>query len=250
MRLPLPSWLTTLKDGLVELFYPNTCWVCNRFIPECKESACPQCFAALTSDPGSACPRCASSVGPFVDLADGCARCRLENYVFEGALRMGPYEGLLRDMVLRLKNSRTETLAEIIGNLWAEQLAPRLQALAPQVVVPVPLHWTRRYWERGFNQSEILARCLARRLQIYCDPYCLRRLRRTPRQTQQSSPTARRDNVRGAFRARPGHALKDKTVLLVDDVLTTGATANEAARALKVLQPSRIIVAVLAHSKM
>ena len=162
---------------------------------------------------------------------------------------MGPYQELLRDVILRLKNSRHETLAEIIGNLWAYHLAPRLRDLSPQVVVPVPLHWTRRYWERGFNQSEILARCLAKSLQIPCYPHCLRRLRRTPRQTQQETPAARYENVRGAFKARSRYSLTGKSVLLVDDVLTTGATANEAARALRVLKPARIMVVVLAHGK-
>jgi ComF family protein len=126
-------------------------------------------------------------------------------------------------------------------------LAPRLRDIYPQAVVPVPLHWTRRYWERGFNQSEILARCLGKSLQIPCYPYCIRRLRRTPRQTYQATAAARRDNVRGAFQARSQYNLAGKAVLLVDDVLTTGATANEAARALQVLKPSRIVVAVLAH---
>ncbi len=105
MRLAFPSWLTTFREGLVDLFYPNTCWVCNQLIPECKQSVCPPCLKALTSDPGPACPRCASTVGPFVDLADGCAKCRSEKYVFDGAFRMGPYDGLLRDMVLHSKTA-------------------------------------------------------------------------------------------------------------------------------------------------
>jgi ComF family protein len=155
----------------------------------------------------------------------------------------------LREVILRLKNSREENLAEIIGGVWARHMTLRLRELAPQAVVPVPLHWTRRYWERGFNQSEILARCLAKNLQIPCYPYCIRRLRRTPRQTYQTNAAARRANVRGAFQARSHYDLAGKTVLLVDDVLTTGATANEVARAMATLKPARIVVAVLAHGK-
>jgi predicted amidophosphoribosyltransferase len=75
----------------------------------------------------------------------------------------------------------------------------------------------------------------------------LRRIRATPPQTSQT-PSARRDNVRGAFRARQGLLLEGKTILLVDDVLTTGSTASEAAKALRSARPARIIVAVLAHS--
>jgi ComF family protein len=124
---------------------------------------------------------------------------------------------------------------------------PRLQALGPHVIVPVPLHW-RRHWQRGFNQSEALARALAQRLGTRCRPALLRRIRATPPQPG-CTPPQRRDNVRGAFAARAGSSLPGQTILLVDDVLTTGATATEAARALQALRPARVIVAVLAHGR-
>jgi ComF family protein len=247
MPFSISRWLAAFKDGLINLLYPNTCWVCGRFTPDSPVRLCPSCEHLLTTDPLPTCPRCSSSVGPHVPLTDGCVHCREKTLAYDRALRLGPYEGLLREVIIRLKNSREETLAEIIGGIWARHLTPRLRDLSPHAVVPVPLHWTRRYWERGFNQSEILARCLGQSLQIPCYPYCIRRLRRTPRQTYLISEAARRDNVRGAFQARSQYSLAGKTVLLVDDVLTTGATANEAARALRVLKPSRIIVVVLAH---
>jgi len=166
-------------------------------------------------------------------------------------LRMGPYqqaapaENVLRAVILRLKHKGGQGLAEVIGRLWARTMAPRLTALAPQLVVPVPLHWRRR-WTRGFNQSETLARALAAELKIPCRPWALRRTRPTPQQTL-STIAQRRDNVRGAFAARNVSGIAGKTVVLVDDVMTTGATASEAARALRKLQTARIVVAVLAH---
>jgi ComF family protein len=158
---------------------------------------------------------------------------------------MGPYEGLLREVVLRLKQRSGEGLAEVIGRLWAENDLLRLRGLGADVVVPIPLHW-RRHWQRGYNQSHALARVLAGRLGVACRPRWLRRVRNSPKQTAQS-PAGRRENVRGAFQARPGLDLSGKTVLLIDDVLTTGSTASEAARALRVARPARIVVAVLAH---
>src|SRR5581483_1459866 len=106
-------------------------------------------------------------------------------------------------------------------------------------------HWTRT-WRRGFNQSRILAYTLADFLGVPCRPGCVRRIRRTPQQTHQT-PAERWSNVRGAFRCRTGLDLRSKTIVLVDDVLTTGATASEAARALRTARPGRIIVAVVAH---
>jgi ComF family protein len=123
-----------------------------------------------------------------------------------------------------------------------------LQALAPDMAIPVPLHWTRR-WRRGFNSCDIFARCLARELGISCWPGVVWRSRATAKQTEQSSTTARKANVKHAFQTKAGDALRGKTVLLVDDVLTTGATASEAARALRVHTPKAIYVVVLAHGR-
>jgi ComF family protein len=247
------SWLTavvhagrTLTRGFLHLIYPGTCWVCGQFLAEEQAGFCESCRSALTHEPHPTCPRCASSVGPFVDLEGGCTRCRAESFAFDQSLRLGPYEGLLRDVVLRQKHAHGEGLAEIVGKLWAEHLGDRLRHLKADVVIPVPLHW-RKHLTRGYNQSQAMARELAAALGIPCKPRWLRRIRHTQPQTEQT-PAARRENVRDAFRARTGLSLQGKTVLLVDDVMTTGSTASEAARALKATRPARVIVAVLAHS--
>jgi ComF family protein len=152
---------------------------------------------------------------------------------------------LLREVVLRLKNQRDEGLAELVAEVWAEHAGPRLRELCTDLVIPVPLHWRRR-WERGYNQSEALARAVASYLRLPCRPGWLRRIRNTPMQTQQTA-AGRRENVRGAFKATWRARLTDKAVLLIDDVLTTGSTASEAARALHDAGAKRVTVAVLAH---
>jgi ComF family protein len=166
---------------------------------------------------------------------------------FECVLRLGPYDGLLRELILRMKQKSGDLLAEQVGEVWAERLAPRPRASRPDVIIPVALHWRRR-WRRGHNQSEALAVALAGKLGSPCRPRWLRRVKNTPQQTLQS-PAGRRENVQDAFRARPRSGLRGKTVILVDDVLTTGSTCNEAARALRAAGAGRILVAVLAHSQ-
>jgi ComF family protein len=150
-------------------------------------------------------------------------------------------------MILRLKHGTGEELAELLGDLWAEQAESRLRDLGAEVVIPVPLHWWR-HWRRGYNQSEALARALARKLRLPCRPNWLRRIRHTPQQTRQT-PSGRLVNVKGAFRSSAAAALKGKTILLVDDVLTTGSTCNEAAHVLRMAGAARVAVAVLAHSR-
>jgi ComF family protein len=119
-------------------------------------------------------------------------------------------------------------------------------ALNLDAVVPVPLHWVRR-WQRGYNQSSAIAYGLASRLRLPFRPGWLRRTRNTPSQTKQTA-SGRRDNVRGAFAVPRRVRLDGQTVLLVDDVMTTGATASEAARALRKAGAGRVAVAVLGRA--
>jgi ComF family protein len=243
--------MTVLQDlgrGLLQLLYPGQCGACGTPLPPELSHFCPPCRAALSTDPFATCPRCAATVGPFAlaTLEDGCTHCWVSSFHFEHAIRLGPYDGLLRDVILRMKHLRGEYLAETLGQLWAELAAPRLREARADVVIPIPLHWWRQ-WRRGYNQSAALAHALAEGLRLPCRPGWLRRTRNTPAQTQQVR-SARHDNVRGAFHARPRPVLKGKTVLLVDDVMTTGSTASEAARALRQAGASRVVVAVLARA--
>jgi ComF family protein len=231
--------------GLLHLLYPGVCVYCGEpLLPE-SNSFCDSCRASLLADTLETCPRCAASVGPFAAVGPGCSLCRNDTFHFEKALRLGPYEGRLRDIVLRLKHWSGEALAEAVGELWAAHAEARLRELRAEIVVPVPLHWRRR-WSRGYNQSEALARAFSARLGLPCLTGKLRRIRHTPRQTF-LSPTARRENIRHAFFIRPPFSGAGKIVLLVDDVLTTGSTASEAAQVLRRAGAHQVVVAILAR---
>ncbi|HEV3263745.1 MAG TPA: ComF family protein [Gemmataceae bacterium] len=236
-----------LASGLLELLYPASCAACGRSLPAGGTGFCGPCRAALTADLYPACPRCGGTVGPYALVEGGCSRCRQGRFQFDAVLRFGPYEGLLRELVLRLKHHSGEALGEGLGRLWAEHAQVSLRGVGAGVVIPVPLHWWRR-WCRGYNQSEVLAHALADGLGLPCRPRFLRRIRNTPEQTRQT-PSGRRDNVRGAFRVRRGTDLRGRSVLLVDDVLTTGSTCSEAAGVLRVAGAARVTVAVLARSQ-
>jgi ComF family protein len=233
-----------LGQGLLQLLYPGCCLSCGQGLgPACRHF-CDGCRSALLTEPHRTCPRCAASVGPFALLEGGCAGCRGQPLPFHAALRLGPYDRLLRDLILRLKYHSGEALAEVLGELWAAHAAAQFHALQAEVVVPVPLHWLRRL-RRGYNQSAAVAGGVARVLGLPCRPRWLRRVRNTPRQVGQSF-AARLENVRGAFRARP--AVAGRGVLLLDDVMTTGATLAEAARALRAAGAARVAVAALARA--
>lgn len=233
--------------GLRHLVYPGCCLLCGQVLPEGEPHFCLVCRHDLFTDSAPSCPHCAGSIGPFAVVEGRCRACRDEKLSFEQVVRLGPYEGLLREVILRLKHQAGEGLAELLGECWAEHAAAQFRALRVDAIVPVPLHWLRR-WRRGYNQSAALAYGLAMRLRTPLQTSWLRRVRNTPEQTRQT-PAGRKANVRGAFRVRRGASVQGRSILLVDDVMTTGATASEAARALDEAGAGRVAVAVLARAQ-
>lgn len=174
---------------------------------------------------------CVSCRTPFQNafpLVEGrCALCRLGLRGFDAAYCFGAYEGVLRELIHLFKYGKIKTLARPLGDLLASAL-PREQEW--DALVPVPLHW-RRQWKRGFNQSELLARDIARRTAI---PVVNALGRKHPTLTQAGlSITNRRRNVATAFRCKQPGAVAGKRILLIDDVMTTGSTGAACALVLK-----------------
>lgn len=175
---------------------------------------------------------CVSCRTPFLNRFplddDGvCRLCRTKARGFDAAYCFGAYEGTLRELIHLFKYGRMKPLVKTLAAHLAAAL-PRDRRF--DLVVPMPLHW-RRQWQRGFNQSELLARATARRSGIPM-VNAVRRTRATAAQAGLSN-AGRRENVAGAFRVRKPRAIEARRVLLVDDVMTTGATASACALALK-----------------
>jgi ComF family protein len=234
-----------LLRGLLDLACPPGCLLCQQQGPV-EGCFCPGCAQAVLRDPGLACPRCARTVGPFAAVEDGCSRCRSEPWYFDAALRLGPYEGARREAIVRLKYPHNEGLAEALAEAFAERERAALLGAGVEAVVPVPKHWVKWAWQ-GHNAAAAVARVLAARLGLPLRPRWLRRVKLGRSQVGLNAEE-RRANVRGAFRGRPGEA-EGKGVLLVDDVMTTGATASESARALKEAGAVRVVVAVLGRAE-
>jgi ComF family protein len=159
-----------------------------------------------------------------------CGRCRRGLSAFAAGASLGPYEGALRVAVHELKyRSRRRVAGRISEAMLGDPHVRRVLAGA-SALVPVPLH-PRRQRQRGFNQSELLARELGRRAGVPVAPLALVRREDTPPQTGLSA-AARRANVKGAFAVRRRAQVSGKLLVLVDDVFTTGATAASCARVL------------------
>ncbi len=241
--------LVEVVRGLAGLIYPNACLICDALETESApvwHGLCMPCYSAIATDEASVCPKCAATVGPHTDVSDGCFACRTRSFAFEETVRLGPYTGKLQEAIVRIKFSPGEPLAERLGLVFSQERVTWLKGKNIELVVPVPLHWKRR-WTRGFNQAATLAREVANAMNVEFQPGALRRIKAASQHVQPSA-TARRENISGAFVCSPRASLKARTVLLVDDVMTTGSTVGEAARVLKAAGAAKIYVAVLARA--
>jgi ComF family protein len=243
----LASVVRNLWAGCLDLVFPPRCLLCGALGigDQADEDFCSTCLQALCGDRFQFCRFCASTIGPHTANDADCVRCRGKRFAFDRACRLGPYEGVLRDAVLAIKRLPGEALAEALGRLWAKARREHWESCSFDVVLPVPLHWLRR-WQRGYNQAEALALGLAAELKKPCRIFWLWRRKATLFQFQQNA-TERQLQMRGAFAAIRWPGLKGKRVLLVDDVMTTGSTCSEAARALKRAGAKEVTVAVLAR---
>jgi ComF family protein len=174
-----------------------------------------------------------------------CPRCSGHSFQFERATALGEYRDEFQQAVLMMKRMVHEPLTAALGQLLADRVRAEFAAWEPDCIVPVPMHVWRRL-KRGTQSSHILGACIARRWGLRL-PRQLLRCRRKSRKQGTLSSSERFRNIRGAFSISPGYDITDSRVLLVDDILTTGATANEAARVLRRGGAAAVAVAVVAR---
>lgn len=172
--------------------------------------------------------------------------CRRLPGSLDGVTAWGQYEGMLREVILRMKHRNNWALTKAVAQLFANRAQEAILAWEPHWVVPVPMHWMRR-WIRGVNSPEILAGQLAKAVGVPVAEDLVVRHRRT-RLQRELSPTARKKNIDGAFRVQKPEVVAGSRIVLVDDVLTTGATCGELARVLKQAGASGVWAAVVART--
>lgn len=249
------GWASTLAVAGEQLVFPAACCICSRPLPEqgrgvgkdgLAHRLCDGCRIELCDQT----PRCKRCGLPGVG-GDGCGGCRQlatrlgkEQPAWQEISVLGRYDGLLREAVLQSKHPAGEDLAELLALLLISQ-RPVVRSWEIATVVPVPMHWLRR-WRRGTNAAAGMAGQLARELGVPVRHALARSSLRPP---QRSLPAAARPaNVAASFRVRD-RRVSGKTVLLVDDVTTTGATLAAATRLLLEAGASLVYAAVAARAE-
>ncbi len=224
--------LQAFLQGLNELFFPDNCLVCRRFLNSSHQrQLCPLCLAAIKHNHPPFCLRCSRNlIKPTVEGI--CPTCLKTNYAFDQAWGCCSYTEGLPKLLHQFKYTNKTALAKTFHLLMTEfidQYHVNLEQF--DLICPIPLHATRLR-ERGYNQVELLSAPLSVHYHIAHAPSLLERTRYTETQTHFEAKQ-RWTNVDGAFKIKHSSAVADKSILIIDDLLTTGATANAAALALK-----------------
>lgn len=231
------------------LLYPPRCACCDaEMLPAGDDLLlCDDCRLLMGPDLWRGCTFC-GAIGATDGRSPGrCGLCRKTPLKLDITIPLGAYLDDLREVVLRMKRPSHDGLSAAMGRLLALRRGRQLAELRADLIVPVPMYWIRQLG-RGTNSAEILARSLGQSLGIPVGRRVLRRRRNTLPQAD-LSPRERFRNVRGAFAVRAGYHLESARVLLVDDILTTGATCSEAAGMLKQAGAIVVAAAVLARAQ-
>jgi ComF family protein len=250
------TWVKQSKRNLAQimhaglrLVYPTQCACCQKEMEEVSNEVeiCETCRKRLVPPVWNPCPRCGGARETTISSRVGCVSCSQMSFLFETVIALGGYHTDLQESIARMKWSSNKILALAIGDLLATERRESLKNLMPDMVVPIPMHWLHRFC-RGMNSPDYVASSLSKQLEIPLRKSLLVRCKKTRTQSE-LPPKMRYSNVRGSFRVRFPPRIRGRRILLVDDVLTTGATCNEAAKVLKQAGAAWVVVAVVARAQ-
>ncbi len=241
--------LREFAKAIVDLLYPNRCIVCREWLrpkESYRERLCLRCWGNIERTLPPFCSRCGKHLDRKQLAKNVCSSCIRAPLAFDRAFAPFAYDETMKLIIHQFKYGGKEYLSSLLGEGMAE-FAVQYNVPAPYVdmIIPVPLHRTRLR-QRSYNQAEELGKHLARRFNKPLERSSLLRHRYTPSQTS-FEPSLRFLNVRNSFRVPSPETVRGKNILLVDDVLTTGATCSEAAATLKNAGAHAVFVMTAAH---
>jgi len=237
-----------LLKGFKDLIYPNHCLVCKNRLETTGEQnlVCPGCWDKVEKNLPPFCASCGRHLDAKAIAKNTCASCGNEKFYFDRAFSPCAYTGTVKKLIHEFKYGGKDYLANPLGsimNTFIRDYNLPIQHL--DFIIPLPLHQSRQR-EREFNQAEILSRKVAEEFNKQLLTGALIRSKPTKTQTELTLEE-RRKNVAESFSVARPELIKDTNLLLIDDVLTTGATSNEAAKSLKQAGAKIVLLMTLAN---
>jgi len=237
-----------LLEGILDFIYPPRCLVCKKLI-ENNLGLCEDCFKEIKIIENPYCQKCGMPLEPAEVFRTAetplCVDCRGHRRIFVFARAIGRYEGVLRECIHLLKYKGKKVILRAVDRLIENYFEGLFPVEKISFVVPVPLH-KKRLRERGFNQAELIAKLISSRYGISLLSDVLQKVVYTSAQVTLNREE-RIKNVKDAFAVANNNWIYKSTVLLVDDVYTTGATIVECARVLKNAGAREVYAFTLAH---
>ena len=243
------SAVINATEHICNVIFPRRCVLCGEnLLADALPEVCGDCKQKLHINDSSSCTLCGQSIdGSLVDAGIvKCGHCRIKEPPLEATLFGLRYEGAARELIHKFKFCGRENLAVSIAHLLCARLHRSVEMDSIDMVVPVPLHFTRLY-SRGYNQSYLLAREVASVFSLPLDAAAIFRRRKTEAQWSQTR-AERFKNMKNAFGIRKASTISGKRLLLVDDIMTTGATMFEAAKHLKKSGAAAVVAALAARA--
>lgn len=237
-----------LVDGLVDIIYPRRCQACKDKLAQdsIDKLICARCWSKLKKNAPPFCHSCGRRLDKNGFAKNICAQCQKSAPHFDRAFSPCVYDGAIRELIHEFKYNGKDHLGRPLSRLMIEfALTYNLPMQMLDYIIPVPLH-NSRLREREFNQAEVLSKFIAAEFKKELLNDVLRRHRHTKNQAELEMQE-RLLNVKGSFCVTDNSLIKGKNLLLVDDVLTTGATSSEAAYALKASGANIVFVLTLAN---
>ena len=240
------TWFCNAGKYALHVLFPRTCFSCGKDLPyHAQTPLCVTCENGLTLPGPLICQRCG------VVLKSGGAHCfhcrgsKADTYKCKIIRSACNFNEFSRGLVYALKYQGADYVAPYMGSVMAQRFGMLAELSGANLVIPVPL-FKKRYQQRGYNQSELLASAFCKQTNLPLDTASLIRVRDTGSQTKLGR-AARVTNMTGAFEVKNVAAVKGKTVLLIDDVATTGSTLEACAQALRSAGAKRVMAYTFAR---
>ncbi len=218
--------------SLIDIIYPRYCLICSNSINESSfEGACKGCLEKINVNTSPFCSKCGISIKSTTRAKDSCNECRNKNYYFDRAMSVCDYKGIVKKCIQLFKYKRKLNIGLNLSKLMIKFLKEHFNLDDIDLITAVPLHKSKLR-ERGFNQAEILAEQIRLNLNLPAAFDNLKRIKKTLSQYQLPL-VSRQSNISGAFACADEAFFRNKSILIIDDIFTTGATLNECSRVLK-----------------
>ena len=244
----MKKFISKFITGLKDIIYPKTCLICKQDLASncADELICVKCWTSIKKNTPPFCLRCGRNLDKKSLAKTYCPECLKNKMYFDRAFAPCVYEGPIKDLIHEFKYRKIDYLATTLSGLMVDFIREYAVPInSMDIIIPIPLH-PARLREREFNQAELLARNIASAFTLLVSTDNLVRFRHTRTQAELQGPD-RLENVKDSFLVKMPDRIKGKNILLIDDVLTTGATSSEASRALKSSGANSVIVLTLAN---